>query len=297
MTGNSILELFGLPTLPETGARWSAALRKQWCPFLARKCLKIRKSQPEVSIGACSVQYGRESKQLLICPHRFLERRQVFTDCLQLLTLHQPGNELHLIPEITIPGGSVDYFIASVNGGKVKDFVGIELQTLDSTGTVWPARQRLLKERGIKVPVADVHSKQSFGINWKMTAKTILVQLHHKIETFEHLAKHLVLVVQDHLLAYMARQFKMDHLEPAGVGNPLQIHSYRLDSSESGYRLALANRYSTDTQGVAACLGLQASPKIELLAIVAELERKLSAKTLFTIGSTLPVSARKIVEK
>lgn len=42
-------------------------------------------------------------------------------------------------------------------------------------------------------------------MNWKMTAKTILVQLHHKIDTFESISKHLVLVVQDYLLDYMKR--------------------------------------------------------------------------------------------
>ena len=47
----------------------------------------------------------------------------------------------------------------------------------------------------------------------------------------------------------------------------------------------LANRYSTDTEGLAACLGLQVSPRVELQAIIAKLERKLSHKTLFTIGT------------
>ena len=40
-----------------------------------------------------------------------------------------------------------------------------------------------------------------------MTAKTILVQLNHKIATFEHLSKRLVLVLQDCLLDYMRREF------------------------------------------------------------------------------------------
>jgi hypothetical protein len=37
-------------------------------------------------------------------------------------------------------------------------------------------------------------------MNWKMTAKTILVQMHHKVETFEHINKKMVLVIQDVLL-------------------------------------------------------------------------------------------------
>jgi hypothetical protein len=35
-------------------------------------------------------------------------------DCLHLLTTHEVGNELHILSEVPIPGGSVDYFLASV---------------------------------------------------------------------------------------------------------------------------------------------------------------------------------------
>jgi len=86
-------------------------------------------------IGTCTVNYGKENRPIIICPHRLLERRQIFTDCIHLLTLHEPGNEFHIVP-VSIPGGSVDYFLASAHRRKVKDFVGIELQTLDTTGTV-----------------------------------------------------------------------------------------------------------------------------------------------------------------
>jgi hypothetical protein len=297
MSNNTILELFGVAATDTSAKRWQAVAARQWCPFLDRKCLKVRKSRPEISIGTCSVRYGRESKQLFICPHRFLERKQIFTDCFQLLALHQPGNELHLVPEITIPGGSVDYFLVSVNKGKVKDFVGIELQTLDTTGTVWPARQRLLKEKGLKVPAKDARSKGTFGINWKMTAKTILVQLHHKIETFEHLGKHLVLVIQDHLLVYMSRQFNLEHLNAPSIGNPLQIHTYAIEAEGAACRLALAQRYSTDTEGMAACLGLQVNPKVELQTILADLEKRVSSKTLFTIAMAPPAPSRRICEE
>jgi len=126
------------------------------------------------------VQYGKEKRDVIICPHRLLERKQIFIDCLHLLTSHTPGNELHLIPEVSIPGGSVDYFLVSTDSNrKVKDFVGIELQTMDTTGTIWPERELTLKEMGLKD--VEVIDNKSYGMNWKMTAKTILVQLHHKI--------------------------------------------------------------------------------------------------------------------
>jgi hypothetical protein len=229
------------------------------------------------------VLYGRDPEPIIICPTRLLERRQVFTDCLHLLTIHEPGNELHIVSEISIPGGSVDYFLVSAKDGKVKDFAGIELQTLDTTGTVWPERQRLLKELGIQRQDDGENSGKSFGMNWKMTAKTILVQMHHKAQTFEHLHKKLVLIVQDKLLAYMNREFKFDHLRyPAGIGDPIHIHAYKIDlQADHCYKLSLYSRLSTDTEGISRCLGLQAEARIEFDQIVLALQAKISPSTLF----------------
>lgn len=282
---SDIVELFGRPTTDQTGIDWKAIVERQWCPYLNRKCVKVRKSQPEISIGSCSVWYGRQKRPIAICPYRLLERRQVFTDCLHLLSLHEPGNELHILPEISIPGGSVDYFVASVRGSKVKDFVGIELQTLDTTGTVWPARQKYLSQVGVTSISEPPVEYKTYGMNWKMTAKTILIQLHHKVETLEAIDKHLVLVIQDFLLQYLQDQFQFSHVTSARLGDPMHIHAYQMAEQEhGGHRLLLATRLSTDSSGIATCLGLLAETKVELQKILEQLEAKISRDTLFTIG-------------
>src|SRR5690348_6494536 len=125
-----IVELFTFSTL-RNDMDWGEIVASQNCAYLGKKCVKVRKSQPETSIGTCSVRHGAtQAKEFIICPHRFLERSQIFLDCLHLLTLHEPGNELHRVPEIEIPGGNVDYFLVSVRNEKIVDFVGIELQAL-----------------------------------------------------------------------------------------------------------------------------------------------------------------------
>ncbi len=182
---SKVLELYTVSTHAQ--ADWNTLITREHCVYLNRKCLKTRKSAPDVSIGTCIVNYGREPKPLIICPFRLLERYQVFVDCLHLLTLHEPGNELHIVQEVPIPGGAVDYFLVSVKDRKVKDFVGLELQTLDTTGTVWPERQRFLQQQGVYFDPGDVNSAKNFGMNWKMTAKTTLMQLHHEAQTFEYL--------------------------------------------------------------------------------------------------------------
>jgi len=208
--------------------------------------------------------------------------------------LHEPGNELHIIPEISLPGGSVDYFLVSVAKKKIRDFVGIELQTVDTTGTVWPERQRFLDSVGIAVPKADKTCADSFGMNWKMTAKTILVQLHHKVETFEHINKKLVLVVQDHLLAYMQKSFVFDHMsEPPRKGDSMHFHAYTLTHEESGnWRMELARRLSTDAIGVGRAMGLQISAKVELETIITQLEAKMSDQTRFDFGPITNISPK-----
>lgn len=252
---------------------------------MGRRCLKNRKSEPEISIGTCTLAHGEERLPVVICPIRFRERQQIFFDCLHLLKNHEPGNEIHAIPEISVPGGSVDFFLVSARNGKVRDFVGLELQTLDTTGTVWPERQRFLAAAGLSVPKKDVDSDKPFGMNWKMTAKTILVQLHHKIQTFEHLNKKLVLIIQDHLLAYMEKEFSFGHLaSPALDGDPLHLHAYALKPGMGEFKLNLATRKSTDAEGVATALGLQASAKVELRVIVAALEAKMSDLTRLRLG-------------
>jgi hypothetical protein len=168
----------------------------------------------------------------------------------------------------------------------VKDFVGVELQTLDTTGTVWRERQRFLKEVGLKADRRPVESDRGFGMNWKMTAKTILVQLHHKIRTFEHVNKHLVLAIQDSLLEYMRKEFEFGHLNQARIGDPMHVHSYRMSKQESAtFHLDLDSRWSTDTNGIGICLGLKAEPKVELQDLIALLEAKISHETLFVLNA------------
>lgn len=276
-----VAELYGLPTFQD--ANWQSVVNDQNCPFLNRKCLKNRKSEADLTIGTCTMHYGNAGP-VMICPFRLLEHRKIFTDCIHLLALHEPGNDLRIMSEISVPGGNIDYFLISAKNGRVKDFVGIELQTLDTSGTVWPERQRFLKSHGVVVDEDYAQSGKPFGMNWKMTAKTILVQLNHKIETFDHLGKHLVLVVQDQLLSYMKRGFAFGHINGVRTGDPMHFHSYQMKQNPTHYELQLVERLSTDAIGVAQCLGLKKDARLELTTLIGQLESKLPKSTLLTLG-------------
>jgi hypothetical protein len=281
---NSKITEFFTYSIDNQSVNWIELVDRQPCSYLGYKCDKTRKSDAAVSIGTCTMKYGQQVADVIICPHRLLEKRRIFLDCLHLLTQHEPGNDLHIVPQVAIPGGNVDYFLVSVRQSVVRDFVGIELQTMDTTGTVWPERQRFLQQTGLLDPDAVIAGK-SFGMNWKMTAKTTLVQLHHKIDTFQHINKRLVLVLQDHLLAYLRREFSFGHFSsPALVGDSMHIHAYQLNrAGAEAYTLQLYERISTDSTGIARCLGLKAQARVELEIIIKNLATKISNKTLFSL--------------
>lgn len=279
---SKVLELFGKST-QRPQSNWKQIVGTQQCIYTKRQCYKVRKSDPSTSIGTCTVAYGNEGKPVVICPTRLTEKGQIFADCLHLLTTHEPGNELHIVSEVSIPGGSVDYFLVSARSGKVRDFVGVEIQTLDTTGTVWPERQRFLRDAGIPRGDNAENSSKPLGMNWKMTAKTILLQMHHKARTFGHINKKLALVIQNRLLSYMTGEFKFDHLRsPTSIGHSVHFHPYELSIGATGnFQLGLQTRLSTDADGIAICLGMQAEPRVELAHIVASLEAKISNATRF----------------
>jgi hypothetical protein len=181
-----------------------------------------------------------------------------------------------------MPGGSVDYVLVSALNRKVRDYVGVELQTLDTTGTVWPERQRFLRSVGLRVSKRELRSEKGYGLNWKMTAKTILMQLHHKIKSFEAANKHLVLVLQDRFLDYMQREFSFAHIRGAKTGDPMHFHSYNLRLQDGSYGINLHQRLSTDSAGIAACLGQQPELNPDLQRIVRAIESKLSDETVYS---------------
>nr|DAZ09895.1 MAG TPA: restriction endonuclease [Caudoviricetes sp.] len=267
-----ISEFFGL-NCENRELDFKQAMNNQMCPYTNKICTKMRKSESEIKIGTCSVKF--QNQNIIICPFRLLEHNQIFIDCLHLLTMHEPGNELYLIPEVQIPGGHVDYFLVSAKDKKVKDFVGIELQTLDTTGTVWPDRQKFLNSVGISVPQADLDNNKTYGMNWKMTLKTILIQMHHKSETFENLNKHFVLIVQKPLFERMKTDFDFTEINGVRLGDSVHIHSYNFEEKENQYVLSLGKRLSTDSAGIAKCLGLNANKKVELEEMIKILEPKL----------------------
>lgn len=249
---------------------WIAISTKARCPFLDDRCRKTRKSNPTETIGTCSISHSQ--KNLVICPYRMLEQHQVFHHCIPLLQ-SAAGDAIHIVPEVQVPGGNIDYCLVAVRHNEIVDFIGIELQSVDTTGTLWPHRHNFLSQ-------ADQASNSisSFGINWKMTAKTVLIQLLHKTRTFEELNKKLVIVLQDHLFAYIRREFQFDELSEAGDKHTLHIHVYTFLQSGESYTLQITKRYGLTSAYIASSLSLRRNSNAELASLIRRLARKVSPK-------------------
>ncbi len=91
------------------------------------------------------------------------------------------------------------------------------------------------------------------------------------------------LEIQDCFLDYIRREFNFSHVsDRAKLGDSIHVHAYRINIQENkSLKLALDSRLSTDVEGIARCLGLQAEATIELEQILKNLESKISANTLF----------------
>ncbi len=257
------LEFYGYSTSSERD--WQTILKEQKCPFIQRKCIKQRKSDSQQTIGACIVGY--QDKPLIICPKRFLDRQQIFVDATALLST--TNAQFFLVPEMDMPGGKIDYFLVAVCDDEITDYLGLEIQSLDTTGSggIWQAREDLFGDR--------FQSKYKYGINWKMSAKTILIQLHHKAEAFEALGKKLVLVIQEQFFDYISRTFQTAHFREARDEN--SVHFYIYDCIELNKKLCLrlAASKSTDVLGIERMLKLGNNRIISEAEIINKIKAKL----------------------
>ena len=90
---NRIVEFLGRGVTRQ-GMDWASIVRERKCPYTDKECSKTRKSDSTICIGTCTVLHGKAAQPVIICPHRFIDRRQIFTDCQRYLTHHQVGHGL-----------------------------------------------------------------------------------------------------------------------------------------------------------------------------------------------------------
>ena len=82
---SNVVELFGSSARQKKD--WTKIVKEQQCPFLEKTCYKVRKSDPTISIGSCTVIYGRPPEPIVICPTRLQAEARV--ELVQIITALQ----------------------------------------------------------------------------------------------------------------------------------------------------------------------------------------------------------------
>ncbi len=173
------------------------------CPYIKTECKKRGKSvvgpYPVCSLWRGSDEEKDAKKDLIpVCPKRFYEVdfiEKVIERC-------WPGNERpknpRVAPEVQMKGfGKVDFVIADIDeDGGVTQFLSVELQTIDITGSVYKFYQALVDGN----EAAETHSR---GFNWDNVYKRYITQLIRKGYFHHHWGSKIVAVIPDQVYEYV----------------------------------------------------------------------------------------------
>lgn len=169
------------------------------CPFIGYRCPKRSTAYPDEPYPVCSIWRGNNeplnpSDDLVsVCPKRFHA-----VDFLKDVVAHcwpgAPPSNPQIAPEVKMAGfGNVDFVIADMlAGGGVGQFLSVELQAIDITGSVAKAYDAL--RRG-----AQLDKRPTYGLNWDNVYKRYITQLIRKGYFHHHWKSKIVAVIQEQI--------------------------------------------------------------------------------------------------
>lgn len=193
---NTLIEIFGHN--PDDGTEntrllWEAGV----CPFTMTACKKINHSSGIV-YGTCSARTG--SREVIICPNRLYANkyeviRRVSEESFGgipflMFSEYWENRDDYITQDVVVALGqnsgreiklgtslSMDWVLARIKNGKLLEYVGIEVQSIDITGNYrdnwhYYKRQDYLNE--VDVPCSEN------GYNWANVHKRLIPQLIRK---------------------------------------------------------------------------------------------------------------------
>lgn len=173
------------------------------CPFINSKCPKRSTQLPEEPYPVCTLWRRSEGEPqpendlIFVCPKRFYA-----VDFLTEVIEHcwpgdKPANPM-VAPEVKMAGfGNVDFVIADVQGdGEIEQFLSVELQAIDITGSAFPAYQALRAGQ-------DLPKRPTYGLNWDNVYKRYITQLIRKGYFHHHWKSKIVAVIPEQVYRYI----------------------------------------------------------------------------------------------
>jgi len=185
----SLIEVFGHAPNDIT-----SKARKFWglnaCPFTGRACSKFDHTNT-ICYGTCSV--SNAGQDVIICPNRLYANnyetiRHVSGDVFGKLPfmlfdeyLKKESNSLNCVValgqnsgrEVKLSKMSMDWVLAHIKNGKLMEYVGIEVQSIDITGNYRDAWYAARDKKSVIPPSAH-------GLNWANVHKRLMPQIIRK---------------------------------------------------------------------------------------------------------------------
>lgn len=185
----SLVEIFGHAPNDAT-----AKARKYWelkaCPFIGRACTKYDHTNT-ICYGTCSVTNA--GQEVVICPNRLYANnyesiREVATDVFGKRPfmlfdeyINKASSGLDCVvalgqnsgKEVKLSKMSMDWVLAHISKGKLVEYVGIEVQSIDITGNYRDAWYAARDQK------ADIPAS-GHGLNWANVHKRLMPQIIRK---------------------------------------------------------------------------------------------------------------------
>lgn len=179
---------------------------------------------------------------MAVCPRRFYQAN-FFDDVIDHCWPGTRPENPRLSGEIAMKGfGRVDFVIADIDPetDAVKEFVSVEMQAVDITGSYMPAYQAVLNNQDDCIATV--------GINWKNVQKRYINQLVEK-GFYHHIwQSRIVAVLQKPLYERMRTNLQFDEIKAGGTNNPITFMLYDFvpdPEREGGHVLQFDSAVST----------------------------------------------------
>ena len=174
------------------------------CPYIRSRCPKRSTSVPKSeAYPVCSLwrntKEGRDPTRDLICvcPKRFYQvdwLKAVVENCWHF----DPPRSPVVATEVKMKGfGNVDFVIADQDdSGAIGNFLSVELQAIDITGSAYPAYEAL--RAGVQLA-----KRPTYNFNWDNVYKRYITQLIRKGYFHHHWGTKIIAVIQDQVYDYV----------------------------------------------------------------------------------------------
>jgi hypothetical protein len=179
------------------------------CPYVNSTCTK-RSQRSSGPFPCCSVFRKEKNGSLtpvVVCPKR-LYQADIFHDVIKNCWPGDPPTNPIFVHEVKMGGvGNVDMVVADLTADreKVRDFISVELQAIDITGSYEPAYSAIVLNKALE-------KKPTYNFNYRNVQKRFVTQLVDKGFYHHHWGTKIIAVVQDIIFDKLKDKIKFDEV-------------------------------------------------------------------------------------